>query len=227
VSRQYRQSGVYQLNQGYTQRTLAVVTEGIASGEFHASVPLRIVRDLIFGCAEHHAWAYLRGEGQFSPDEAADAITNLVYQGVARKGVRKVTVDASVHRRTGRAATRGLSEPRRRPRNGRRTYVWRVLIANRGEIARRMRTLKARGIAASRSITTSTGAHVQLADDALLLTSDTNRAYLIRRRSWVRTAHGSMRFIRAMAFFGECDFPARASARPVSLSSGRMPIRFA
>jgi AcrR family transcriptional regulator len=121
-SPQYRQSSVYKLNQRYTQRTLAVVTEGIASGEFHASVPLRIVRDLIFGCAEHHAWAYLRGEGQFSPDEAADAITNLVYQGLARKGVRKgATVDASVHRLE-QAVQRleGLSEPRRRPRNGRR-----------------------------------------------------------------------------------------------------------
>jgi TetR/AcrR family transcriptional regulator, fatty acid metabolism regulator protein len=120
-SPQYRQSSVYKLNQRYTQRTLAVVTEGIASGEFHPSVPLRIVRDLIFGCAEHHAWAYLRGEGQFSPDEAADAITNLVYQGLARKGVRKVTVDASVHRLE-QAVQRleGLSEPRRRPRNGRR-----------------------------------------------------------------------------------------------------------
>jgi hypothetical protein len=57
-----------------------------------------------------------------APDEAADAITNLVYQGLARKGVRKVTVDASVHRLE-QAVQRleGLSEPRRRPRNGRRT----------------------------------------------------------------------------------------------------------
>ena len=79
------------------------------------------MRDLIFGCAEHHAWAYLRGEGQFSPDDAADAITNLVYQGLAREGVRKgATVDASVHRLE-QAVQRleGLSEPRRRPRSGR------------------------------------------------------------------------------------------------------------
>jgi AcrR family transcriptional regulator len=116
---QYRQSSVFKLNQRYTQRTLAVVKEGIARGEFQAQVPLQIVRDMIFGCAEHHTWAYLRGEGQFSPDEAADAITNLIYQGLARGGERAAaaTVDGSVHRLE-QAVQRleGLTPPRRRQR---------------------------------------------------------------------------------------------------------------
>ena len=81
---EYSQSSVFKLNQRYTQRTLRVIKEGLASGELRSDVPLRIVRDMIFGCAEHHTWAYLRGEGNFSPEAAADAITDLIYKGLAR-----------------------------------------------------------------------------------------------------------------------------------------------
>jgi len=69
-SPQYRQSSVFELNRRYTERTLAVIKEGITAGEFEERLPLRLVRDMIFGCAEHHTWAYLRGEGQFSPEDA-------------------------------------------------------------------------------------------------------------------------------------------------------------
>jgi hypothetical protein len=34
---------------------------------------------------EHHTWVYLRGEGDFSPDAAADAMTEMVYRGLARE----------------------------------------------------------------------------------------------------------------------------------------------
>jgi len=96
---EYRQSGVFELNQRYTQRTLAVIAEGIGRGELRSNLPPRIVRDMIFGCAEHHTWAYLRGEGDFSPDEAADAITDLIYQGLTQGSARKSTaLDVSVRK---------------------------------------------------------------------------------------------------------------------------------
>jgi AcrR family transcriptional regulator len=96
---EYRRSGVFELNQRYTQRTLAIVKEGIAKGELRPNLPLRIVRDMIFGCAEHHTWAYLRGEGDFSPDAAADAITDLIYQGLAQGAARKsADLDLSVRK---------------------------------------------------------------------------------------------------------------------------------
>jgi TetR/AcrR family transcriptional regulator, fatty acid metabolism regulator protein len=84
-STHYRKSSVFELNRRYTERTLAVVKEGIAAGELRSDVPLQVVRDLIFGCAEHHTWAYLRGEGQFSPERSADTITDLVYRGLAQE----------------------------------------------------------------------------------------------------------------------------------------------
>jgi len=118
-SPEYRRSSVYRLNQRYTERTLAVVREGIASGELEARVPLRIVRDMIFGGTEHHTWAYLRGEGQFSPEASADALTELIYQGLARAPRSRGAVDASV-RRLERSVARleALTQARSRPRPG-------------------------------------------------------------------------------------------------------------
>jgi AcrR family transcriptional regulator len=79
----YRRTAVYDLNRRYTQRTIAIIKEGIASGEFRADVPVTIVRDMIYGGIEHHCWAYLRGEGDFSPERAADEIVAIVYRGLA------------------------------------------------------------------------------------------------------------------------------------------------
>lgn len=79
----YRETTIYQLNRLYTQRTLGIVKEGIASGELRADVPLTMVRDMIYGGIEHHCWAYLRGEGKFSPEQAADDIVAIVYRGIA------------------------------------------------------------------------------------------------------------------------------------------------
>ena len=80
---EYRGTAVFELNREYTQLTLAIVEEAMASGEFRAGIPLPIVRDMIYGGVEHHAWSFLRGEGDFSPDAAADAITDIIYRGLA------------------------------------------------------------------------------------------------------------------------------------------------
>lgn len=112
-SAQYRKSSVFELNRRYTQRTLEVIKEGIRAGELRADLPLDVVRDLIFGCAEHHTWAYLRGEGQFSPAASADAITELIYRGLVRPS--RLTAGEHSVQRLERAVQRleGLSGARR------------------------------------------------------------------------------------------------------------------
>lgn len=109
----YRKSSVFELNRRYTQRTLAVLKEGIRAGELRADLPLEVVRDLIFGGAEHHTWTYLRGEGEFSPAASADAITELIYRGLTC-APRVAATDAPV-RRLERAVQRleGLTGVRR------------------------------------------------------------------------------------------------------------------
>jgi AcrR family transcriptional regulator len=83
---EYPTTSVYQLNRGYTEHVVRVVREGVAAGELRPDVPPRIVRDMIFGGCEHHAWSRLRGEGDFDAAAAADAITDLVFRGLAPGG---------------------------------------------------------------------------------------------------------------------------------------------
>jgi AcrR family transcriptional regulator len=80
---EYRRTTVFDLTREYTRRTLEIVQQAVDGGEFRADLPLRIVRDMVYGGVEHHTWVYLRGEGDFSPDAAADAMTELVYRGLA------------------------------------------------------------------------------------------------------------------------------------------------
>ena len=84
---EYRDSAVFELTRAYTQKTLDIVQDAMASGELREDVSLRIVRDMIYGGVEHHAWGFLRGERDFSPDTAADSITDIIYRGLAKDAV--------------------------------------------------------------------------------------------------------------------------------------------
>jgi TetR/AcrR family transcriptional regulator, fatty acid metabolism regulator protein len=90
----YGATAVFELNRQYTRRTLDIVKDAIKAGEFREDTPLRLVRDMIYGCVEHHTWAYLRGEGDFRVDETADMITNIIYRGVAVEATPKARVGA-------------------------------------------------------------------------------------------------------------------------------------
>lgn len=79
---EYSGTAIYELNRQYTRRTLDIVRDGMERGELRAGLQLRLVRDMIYGCVEHRTWAYLRGEGDFSPDAVADQIVDLVLGGL-------------------------------------------------------------------------------------------------------------------------------------------------
>jgi AcrR family transcriptional regulator len=79
---EYRDTAVFELSRNYTRRTMGIIDEAVASGEFRDDVPRAVVRAMIYGGVEHYAFAFLRGEGDFSPDEAADALTDMVYRGL-------------------------------------------------------------------------------------------------------------------------------------------------
>jgi AcrR family transcriptional regulator len=79
----YRAMRVFQLNRAYTRRTVEIIEQAIRSGEFVADVPIPIIRDMIYGCIDHHTWSFVRGEGTFDLNTTADYITHLVYRGLA------------------------------------------------------------------------------------------------------------------------------------------------
>ena len=44
---------------------------------------IRAVLGGVFGAIEHQTWAYLRGEGDFSVEQSALAITDILIAGIA------------------------------------------------------------------------------------------------------------------------------------------------
>jgi AcrR family transcriptional regulator len=80
----YRSTSVFNLNRLYTRRTTEIIETAIRSGEFRPGIPVPVVRDMIYGCIDHHTWNYLRGEGTIDVNATADHITNLVYRGMAQ-----------------------------------------------------------------------------------------------------------------------------------------------
>jgi AcrR family transcriptional regulator len=79
----YRSMRVYQQNREVVARVMSVVEDGLANGLVRDDIPLRLMRDMIFGAIEHQTWAYLRREGDFSVDESAEGITEVILAGIA------------------------------------------------------------------------------------------------------------------------------------------------
>ena len=103
----YSATGVYELNRKYTRRVRDIIKEGMEAGELRADISLRLVRDMIYGCIEHRTWAYLRGEGEFDPDAAADAIVDLILAGLQMpKFAASAAPDANMVSRLERAVER-------------------------------------------------------------------------------------------------------------------------
>jgi len=92
VSPDYVNSTVYDLNRRYTNHIVEIVQSGIASGELWPEVSTTIVRDLIYGCIEHHTWRYVAGASDFDPDTTADMITDVVYRSLANHETRTSTM---------------------------------------------------------------------------------------------------------------------------------------
>lgn len=89
---EYRDTAIFELSRNYTRRTLDIIEEGKASGEFRGDVPRDMIRAMIYGGVEHYAFGFLHGVGDFSPDEAADAITDLIYRGLANEGINQANM---------------------------------------------------------------------------------------------------------------------------------------
>jgi AcrR family transcriptional regulator len=79
----YRSMRIYQQNREVVARVMSVVEDGLANGLVREDIPLRVMRDMIFGAIEHQTWAYLRREGDFSVDESAEWITEVILSGIA------------------------------------------------------------------------------------------------------------------------------------------------
>lgn len=101
----YRASALHDLNRGYTRFAVEVLREAVASGEVRSDLPIRLVRDLIYGTIEHHTFEYVCGRGDLAPDQLADDLTELILSGILRPAKRAASTE-SVTRRLERVAER-------------------------------------------------------------------------------------------------------------------------
>lgn len=79
------QAVIGDLNRRYSAFLRRTIEEGVAKGELRPDTPVRLVRDMIFGCIEHHAWRYLSGEGTLDVETLADQILAVVLGGVGAR----------------------------------------------------------------------------------------------------------------------------------------------
>jgi AcrR family transcriptional regulator len=94
----YRATALFQSNRAYARRTLDTIQEAVQSGEFRADVPLSLVRDMIYGCIEHHTWGYLRGDADFAAEGVADTITDLIYRALVVPAAKPDDLAAAIER---------------------------------------------------------------------------------------------------------------------------------
>lgn len=81
----YRNMKLFAMSRKFTSEIMNVLTEGIERGELIEHVPLRDARDMIFGGIEHRTWAFLRNEGDFDAENAADTISYIIYNGLKNR----------------------------------------------------------------------------------------------------------------------------------------------
>ena len=79
----FRSTTIHQLNRRFTGVVRQVLADAVARGDFRDDVGVELLRDMVFGGIEHQAWAYLRGEGDFSIDRTTEGITTVIYRGMA------------------------------------------------------------------------------------------------------------------------------------------------
>lgn len=91
VEKDYHGSALQKLNKRYTDLLVEVLEQGMTSGEIRDDLPVSLLRDMIYGGIEHHAWPYLCGHGQLDIELIAEQITDLLWQGMTRPNLQTET----------------------------------------------------------------------------------------------------------------------------------------
>lgn len=80
----YHGSELYGLERDVTAILLGVLEEGVANGDLRSAIPIRVIRDAIFGGIQHNVAAFLAGRGRLDCDAVAASLTSLVFDGAGK-----------------------------------------------------------------------------------------------------------------------------------------------
>ncbi len=111
---EYRSMHLYKLNRRFTNRIRSALTAAMASGDLRSDVPIDLLRDMIFGGIEHQTWAFLRDEGDFDVEAAADGIMTVIWRGMNAKEAASISkmTSAKLPRPARPSSTRSRYKPR-------------------------------------------------------------------------------------------------------------------
>jgi AcrR family transcriptional regulator len=84
----YRGSRLHELNRRYAGLLMAVIADGVKAGELRGDVPAALLRDLVYGGIEHHAWNYLEGRGRLDVEAVTRGILSVLGEGIAVRARR-------------------------------------------------------------------------------------------------------------------------------------------
>jgi len=83
-SEEYFQSEAYALVRQFNHIIIAIINEGIASGEIRDTLPPAYIRNAIFGTIEHSCLNRVIFNEAVSTNDAAKIITDLLFSGIKR-----------------------------------------------------------------------------------------------------------------------------------------------
>jgi len=78
----YYNSKTYELVKEYSNVVLDIIEEGIESGEIRKDVPPKMMRQSILGSIEHICLTKIVFEREILPDELADGLCELIFDGL-------------------------------------------------------------------------------------------------------------------------------------------------
>lgn len=73
------------LNREYTQSLTTVIKQGISNGELREDISIAMVRNALYGGIEHALWASLSAGEPLDPDQGAEHLTRLLFEGIRRE----------------------------------------------------------------------------------------------------------------------------------------------
>ena len=89
AGRDYRGSRLHALNRRYAGLLTTVIEDGVAAGEFRDDVSAALLRDLVYGGIEHHAWNYFEGRGRLDVEAVTEGIMTVLREGMELPSPRR------------------------------------------------------------------------------------------------------------------------------------------
>lgn len=75
------------LNRRYTGYVSQALIDGVAAGDFNPNLPISLVRDMVFGCIEHHTWRYVsqKDTSEMDVEMMTQEVIMLLRSGIERR----------------------------------------------------------------------------------------------------------------------------------------------